>query len=661
MKKIYLLLIACVLGVFSANAAYTYKVFGNMGSDDWYDIATLSDVDGTKYSGKVKVTANFNFGIRAMDGNDQKEWWSSNQGNTTVNLGSNGAKQNGSNWWFALGSGDYIFTLDTNAGTLTILPSSLYLVGDKVGGFSWNANNGVQLTKSGTTYTATNVKFEANTDGNTYFSFLTQSGDWNNKYAPSNDGNTLASTTSSNAMKLFSSGTNNAWYITGGGIYNITVSFANVSSPTFTITEVKDPSLTLNDPTYSNVTYNSATLGYTYTAKDFPSTPSVTVQYKQGAGGAYVTLGSFSGTTKTGTIDLTGLNADTQYTYYIKVSSGTYSAEKSVSFKTDPAPVVAMKVPEIIVDSSDEFSFGDETYHRFTFTISNIEDGATVYYTLDNTTPSASSLRYRNKPVQVAAGCTISAIAIKGSDSAMAEVQDVTDQQTINYAWESTDAKERMHRLRIYVDNKDYKGTSAVLNIEHIDNGGATSATDNPFSWAKYEDFDAYKEYKATHADAGYDIDEATDHVTTPNAEQAGFIDLADNHTTQHYARNFTPAFYRGYIHANDMPTNANDNSTKVRPYAVNDLEDWTTNENPAAGKVDPYATARVAYTTLVNPDDNLQTGVEEVITDEAIDNSDDANAPVIYYNLQGVRVENPANGIYIRVQGNKSEKVMLH
>lgn len=39
---------------------------------------------------------------------------------------------------------------------------------------------------------------------------------------------------------------------------------------------------------------------------------------------------------------------------------------------------------------------------------------------------------------------------------------------------------------------------------------------------------------------------------------------------------------------------------------------------------------------------------------------ADDDNAPVVYYNLQGVRVENPANGLYIRVQGKKATKVLV-
>ncbi|MDE6369905.1 MAG: hypothetical protein K2K92_00265, partial [Duncaniella sp.] len=39
---------------------------------------------------------------------------------------------------------------------------------------------------------------------------------------------------------------------------------------------------------------------------------------------------------------------------------------------------------------------------------------------------------------------------------------------------------------------------------------------------------------------------------------------------------------------------------------------------------------------------------------------AEDADAPVEYYNLQGIRVENPANGLYIRRQGSKVEKVIL-
>lgn len=38
----------------------------------------------------------------------------------------------------------------------------------------------------------------------------------------------------------------------------------------------------------------------------------------------------------------------------------------------------------------------------------------------------------------------------------------------------------------------------------------------------------------------------------------------------------------------------------------------------------------------------------------------DDASMPVVYYNLQGIRVDNPSSGMYLRCQGRKVIKVML-
>ncbi len=50
--------------------------------------------------------------------------------------------------------------------------------------------------------------------------------------------------------------------------------------------------------------------------------------------------------------------------------------------------------------------------------------------------------------------------------------------------------------------------------------------------------------------------------------------------------------------------------------------------------------------------DENATSGIEEVGADE--------NAPVEYFNLQGVRVANPEAGIYVRRQGSKVEKVYI-
>ncbi len=56
---------------------------------------------------------------------------------------------------------------------------------------------------------------------------------------------------------------------------------------------------------------------------------------------------------------------------------------------------------------------------------------------------------------------------------------------------------------------------------------------------------------------------------------------------------------------------------------------------------------------------------MELVLTDAAaigeVEMDADADAPVVYYNLQGVPVANPGSGAYIRVKGSKVEKVYRH
>lgn len=65
-----------------------------------------------------------------------------------------------------------------------------------------------------------------------------------------------------------------------------------------------------------------------------------------------------------------------------------------------------------------------------------------------------------------------------------------------------------------------------------------------------------------------------------------------------------------------------------------------------------PDVTDATKYTLPTLYKDMTQTGVAEIETAE--------NAPVEYFNLQGVRVANPENGLYIRRQGNKVSKVIV-
>ncbi|MDE6189997.1 MAG: hypothetical protein K2G47_00085 [Muribaculum sp.] len=64
--------------------------------------------------------------------------------------------------------------------------------------------------------------------------------------------------------------------------------------------------------------------------------------------------------------------------------------------------------------------------------------------------------------------------------------------------------------------------------------------------------------------------------------------------------------------------------------------------------------------TVIINSGTNV-ISVKAVSGTVGIDNvAIDENAPVEYYNLQGVKVANPANGIYVVRQGNKVSKVLV-
>ena len=57
---------------------------------------------------------------------------------------------------------------------------------------------------------------------------------------------------------------------------------------------------------------------------------------------------------------------------------------------------------------------------------------------------------------------------------------------------------------------------------------------------------------------------------------------------------------------------------------------------------------------------EKLRFAIREVSTGiESVD-AEEVEAPVEYYNLQGVKVANPEKGLYIKKQGKKVTKVIL-
>jgi len=198
------------------------------------------------------------------------------------------------------------------------------------------------------------------------------------------DGNTLLS-----AVLVDASGT--AVYSTSGlaaGTHNITATYAggtnyDKGSTTITINMVAAP------PQFSDPggNYTSA-----QTVALASATPGATIFY-----------------TTNGTAPTT---ASAKYTAPIKVTSTATIAAMAVAKGYANSPVATAKYSITLVAATPIFSLAAGTYKTAqTVTLSDSTAGATIYYTTNGSTPSASSTRYTS-PIKVSATETLEAIAV---------------------------------------------------------------------------------------------------------------------------------------------------------------------------------------------------------------------------------------------------------
>lgn len=93
-------------------------------------------------------------------------------------------------------------------------------------------------------------------------------------------------------------------------------------------------------------------------------------------------------------------------------------------------------------------------------------------------------------------------------------------------------------------------------------------------------------------------------------------------------------------------------NVLKIAPNALGfQFPEWTGHETSIYGSGLANEDGDDLASQITLPED---AGVNDVVV------SDDVNAPAEYYNLQGVRVNNPANGLYIVKRGNQAYKIFL-
>lgn len=139
-------------------------------------------------------------------------------------------------------------------------------------------------------------------------------------------------------------------------------------------------------------------------------------------------------------------------------------------------------------------------------------------------------------------------------------------------------------------------------------------------------------------------------------------LDIAFGHNTDDNEYTPHPNSGSDYFNSSEylfIASTISDNEYNTRREAIQAEYTASVTVHPADGD---KSETRPVVPDVANRTPNLVTAVTvKANPNGGIDAVEaDANAPVEFFNLQGVRVENPAKGVYIRQQGNKVSKVYV-
>lgn len=267
-------------------------------------------------------------------------------------------------------------------------------------------------------------------------------------------------------------------------------------------------------------------------------------------------------------------------------------------------------------------------------TISCETEGASIYYTVDGSAPSAEATEYTGA-ITFTEAMTLKAIAVKEGmlDSEVAEA--------------------------VYTLYDENQPEIKVFTFDFT----------NP---AKYE-------IEIPAAGSGTNLCDKGSSVTFTEGEVALTIACADNAQTQPrlWAKNSSGSVvFDVRVYANNTVTFAstnpeNDLIQKIEFTQNSGATDWGSSNTYVPDTFDSStkvwngaADAEPMETFVMTPNAKsfFSKAVVTMVTSSAVNRVVDIEetAPV-FYNLQGVRVDNPSQGLYIVVKGNKSSKVLLN
>ncbi|MDE6007445.1 MAG: chitobiase/beta-hexosaminidase C-terminal domain-containing protein [Muribaculaceae bacterium] len=312
--------------------------------------------------------------------------------------------------------------------------------------------------------------------------------------------------------------------------------------------------------------------------------------------------------------------------------TGFVSFSNTYGFQIYPTEISGGVVMETVATPTFEPASG-ELEANSEITIVCETEGATIYYTTDKSTPTAESNEYTG-PITFTESMTVKAIAVKEGmlDSEVAE---------------------------------------AVYTLYDPNAPVPTTVT---FDFSD-PDFLALNDIEKP-ASGGFDLCEKGSSreifATGNNDPVVMVVEVEDNAST--VARLWYSGEVRLYAHntvtfkVNNVTRDANPETVTIQKIEFNDKASFEGSFSP-----DTYD----ASTKIWNGEDGAEGAEDFVISPSksskftkavvtlntttgvaSIDNDNDATE--VYYNLQGVRVARPENGLFIVVKGNKSKKVMF-
>lgn len=287
--------------------------------------------------------------------------------------------------------------------------------------------------------------------------------------------------------------------------------------------------------------------------------------------------------------------------------------------------------------------------------ISCVTEGATIYYTLDDTEPAETSTEY-TAPIAINESCTLKAIAVKGTDKSSVASVAYTVVEPITLAQANQLAK----------DNTFIMGSDLTVVYSNGANVYVYDPVDKAYSLIyKYnlnlKEGDVIAKGWAGKMDVYNGLPElvpASDITVSGTADVPEFATVEADQITNALVNQ--PVIVNGVTFAAATPS-ANSEFDGTVGDAT--LKFYNKFKLASVGAGDYDVTAIVSIndkgSTTLGTTVNLFPISIVKATDGIADIEAEAAGEAVYYNLQGVRVENPVNGMFIEVRGNKAVKVV--